>query len=355
MIQAIAINIQPTKQSRLPEVDFDKLSFGRTFSDHMLVIDYENGEWQTPHIVPYAPLLLSPANSALHYGQALFEGMKCDLDPQTGELLILRPHDNARRLNVSAERLGMPTIPEELFLESLYELLRLDRNWVPTRPDHSLYIRPFMFATDELLGVRPSDTYKFMIITSPVGPYYSRPLNVLVADQYVRAFPGGTGYAKAAGNYAASMYPMMLAKQKGYDQVLWTDGFTHEYLEEIGTMNVFFVIDGEVHTPELDGTILDGITRNSIITLLRDSGLSVSERKINIHEILAAHANGTLQEAFGAGTAATVTHIAGIGYKDKHIELTHANNRPVSELARQQLVDIKRGIARDPYNWVVRL
>lgn len=355
MINIMPINIERVRHSRLPEIDFNNLPFGRIFSDHMFVADYENGEWKEGQIVPYADIPLSPATSALHYGQAIFEGMKCDRDANSTDVLIFRPQENARRFNQSAVRMGMPEVPEELFLEALYELIRLDRNWVPTEANSCMYMRPFMFATDPMLGVRPSDTYKFMIITCPVGPYYSKPLNVLVADKYVRAFPGGTGYAKAAGNYAASMYPMTLAKEKGYDQVLWTDGFTHEYLEEIGTMNVFFVIDGKAYTPELDGTILQGITRDSIMQLLREQGVEVIEKKINVHEIFEAHKKGTLQEAFGAGTAATIVSIAGIGYKNQHIDLPSAASRTVSEKVKKHLNDIKCGLANDIFDWIVRV
>lgn len=355
MISIMPINIERVKHSRLPDIDFNNIPFGQIFSDHMFVADYENGEWREGQVTPYGNIPLSPATSALHYGQAIFEGMKCNRDANSTDVLIFRPQENARRFNQSAVRMGMPQVPEELFLEGLYELIRLDRNWVPNKPNSSMYMRPFMFATDPMLGVRPSSTYKFMIITSPVGPYYSKPLNVLVADKYVRAFPGGTGYAKAAGNYAASMYPMALAKEKGYDQVLWTDGFTHEYLEEIGTMNVFFVIDGKAYTPALDGTILQGITRDSIMQILHQQGVEVVEKKINIHEILEAHQNGTLQEAFGAGTAATVISIAGIGYKDQHIDLPSVSSRVVSEMVKKQLNDIKCGISKDTFDWIVRV
>ncbi|MBL7787488.1 MAG: branched-chain amino acid aminotransferase [Chitinophagales bacterium] len=347
--------VNPTTQSRLKEVDFESLPFGKIFSDHMFVIDYADGKWQQGYIMPYGDMPLSPATSALHYGQAIFEGMKCNRDIKSGDVLVFRPEQNALRFNISAARMGMPSIPVDIYLQGLYDLISTDRDWIPTREGYALYMRPFMFATDPMIGVRPSDTYRFMIITCPVGPYYAQPLKVLVADKYVRAFPGGTGSSKAAGNYAASMYPTVLAKKAGYDQVLWTDGMTHEYLEEIGTMNVFFVINNKAYTPSLDGTILNGITRDSIIQLLRHKGVEVIEKHINIHEIFEAHQNGTLQEAFGAGTAATITNISAIGYKDQHIELPPITNKLLSAELKANMNAIKCGAESDIFNWLVRI
>lgn len=351
----IPIELTKVKNSRLPEVDFDNLPFGRVFSDHMVVIDYNNGAWQDPQIMPYGNLQLSPATAALHYGQSIFEGMKANRDMHSNDILLFRPERNAERLNRSAKRMGMPELPVELFMESLMELIKLDRNWVPKRSDSSLYIRPFMFATDPYVGVHTSETYKFIIFTCPVGPYYARPISVMVAEDFVRAFKGGTGEAKAAGNYGATLYPAKLAKEQGYDQVLWMDGIEHKYVDEIGTMNVFFIIDGVAITPILDGTILDGVTRESVMQLLRDIDVPVEERQISIEEIIAASQKGLLQDAFGAGTAATITHISGIGYRGKHYELPTANTRHISNQIKAELEGVKRGTITDVHNWIMRV
>ena len=350
-----SIRVNKVKQSRLSEVDFDNLPFGRIFSDHLLVIDYVNGAWQQAQIMPYSSILLSPATSALHYGQSIFEGMKAHRDVNSNDVLLFRPERNAERLNRSARRMGMPEIPTELFVESLTELVALDRKWVPNRPDSSLYLRPFMFATDSFIGVHSSETFKFIIFTCPVGPYYVRPISVLVAEHFVRAFHGGTGEAKAAGNYGATLYPAKLAKQQGYDQILWMDGMEHKYVDEIGTMNVFFIIDGVALTPMLDGTILDGVTRESVIRLFQDSGVRVEERQISIHEIIDAAEKGLLQDAFGAGTAATITHISAIGYRGKHYELPGIATRHLSTQIKAELEGIKRGAVADRHGWIMRI
>lgn len=348
-------SVQKTKLSRLSEVDFNNLPFGRIFADHMFVMDYRNGQWEQGKIMPYGNLEISPATSALHYGQAIFEGIKANLDQNTNDILLFRAEDNAKRFNFSAFRMGMPQLPEETFVNALIELLKLDRAWVPDTPESSMYIRPFMFACDECVGVRTADNYKFVIINSPVGPYYSKPIKVVISDKYVRACEGGTGEAKAAGNYAATMYPVSLIRQKGYDQILWTDGKEHKYVEEIGTMNVFFVIDNEVLTPSLDGTILRGITRDSIIRLFRDKGLKVTERRIAIRELIEAQEAGKLQEAFGAGTAATITHIEEMSYLDQTIVLPSIESRTFSTNIKKELEGIKRGLLPDKYNWNIRI
>lgn len=355
MLQELTIRFSKTKQSRLSEVDFNNLPFGKIFSDHMALVEYSNGEWQTPQILPYGPIPLSPATSALHYGQAIFEGMKANVDQSTGEILVFRPEKNAARFNRSATRMCMPTVPEDLFLETLYELLRLDKAWIPQQANSALYIRPYMFASDEFVGVRPSDSYKFIIFTCPVGAYYTQPVNVLVAEKYSRAATGGTGEAKAAGNYGAAMYPSMLAKKQGYDQMLWMDSRMHRFIDEIGTMNVFFVIGNTVVTPALDGTILDGVTRSSVVQLCKDRGLTVEERQVSIDEILDANDKGVLTDAFGAGTAATITYIVGIGYKGQHHNLMPVEKRTLSVELKAELDSIKRGIIPDKHNWIVRL
>ncbi|MBP6589725.1 MAG: aminotransferase class IV, partial [Chitinophagaceae bacterium] len=238
MTAAMDITIRKAERSKLQELSLENLPFGKYFSDHMLEADYENGEWKNVEIKPYQPLLLNPSVAAIHYGQSIFEGIKAYKDRQ-GEAFIFRPHDNFRRFNISAERMQMPAVPEEIFMDGMKQLIQLDKNWIPSREDHSLYIRPFMFASDELIGVRPSDNYKFMIILSPTGPYYAAPMRIYVEEQYVRAAPGGVGYAKAAGNYGAAMYATAQAKKIGYDQVLWMDAWEHKYVQECGTMNVF--------------------------------------------------------------------------------------------------------------------
>src|SRR4051812_25951850 len=256
MLAAMDIAINKVGQSKLHGFNLENLPFGKYFTDHMLEADYEQGEWKNLEIKPYQPLLLSPSLAALHYGQAIFEGIKAYKD-QSGGAFIFRPQDNFQRFNISAQRMQMPTVPEEIFMEGMKQLVALDKSWIPAKPDHSLYIRPFMFSSDEVIGVKPSENYKFLIILSPTGPYYVAPMRIYVEEQYVRAVPGGVGYAKAAGNYGAAMYATAQAKKKGYDQVLWTDAFEHKYVQEIGTMNVIFIIGDKAITPDLGaGTIL---------------------------------------------------------------------------------------------------
>ena len=241
MIAAGNINITKVERSKLKDINLENIPFGKYFTDHMLEVDFEDGEWKNAEIKPYQPLLLDPSTAALHYGQAIFEGVKAYKNAD-GDAFIFRPLDNFKRFNISAERMQMPQVPEEIFMEGMRQLIELDKNWIPQQEDHSLYIRPFMFSSDEMIGVRPSEKYKFMIILSPTGPYYSAPMRIYVEEHFVRAVPGGVGYAKAAGNYGAAMFATAQAKSKGYDQVLWTDAFEHKYVQECGTMNVFFII-----------------------------------------------------------------------------------------------------------------
>lgn len=351
MTVAMDISITKAERSKLQDLNLDNLPFGRYFTDHMLEADYENGEWKNIEIKPYQPLVLEPSVAALHYGQAIFEGIKAYKDPQ-GKAYIFRPHDNYRRFNVSAERMQMPTVPEELFMEGMRHLIALDKNWIPSREDHSLYIRPFMFASDELIGVRPSDSYKFMIILSPTGPYYVAPMRIYVEEKYVRAVPGGVGFAKSAGNYGAAMLATAEAKQKGYDQVLWTDAFEHKYVQEIGTMNVFFIIGNTAITPDLEqGTILDGVTRQSTITILKEMGFTVEERPLSIDNIIAAYKAGLLYEVFGTGTAATISLIKELRYKDfvMHFDVDKWKTAPNLKKA---LNDIREGRREDKYGWM---
>ena len=317
----------------------------------MLEADYENGEWRNVEIKPYQPLLLSPSVAALHYGQAIFEGIKA-YKMADGSVSIFRPYDNFARFNRSAERMQMPQVPEDIFMEGMKQLVALDANWVPQKPDHSLYIRPFMFSSDELIGVRPSSSYKFLIILSPTGPYYMAPMKIYVEEHFVRAVPGGVGFAKAAGNYGAAMYATAEARKKGYDQVLWTDAYEHKYVQEIGTMNVIFIIGNKAITPDLEaGTILDGITRNSALTLLKERGLEVEERPISIEEIATAYRNGELKEVFGTGTAATISLIRELKYKDLEMKFD-VDKWEIAPAIKTQLLNIREGLEPDTHGWM---
>lgn len=351
MIAVSDILITRAERSKLQDLNLDNLPFGKYFTDHMLEADYENGVWKNIEIKPYQPLLLSPSLAALHYGQAIFEGIKGYKDRE-GNAFIFRPQDNFRRFNISAQRMQMPTVPEDLFMEGMRKLVELDKNWIPSRENHSLYIRPFMFSSDEMIGVRPSDNYKFMIILSPTGPYYAAPMRIYVEEKYVRASPGGVGFAKAAGNYGAAMLATAEAKQKGYDQVLWTDSVEHKYVQEIGTMNVFFIIGDTAITPDLEQeTILEGVTRQSAITLLKEIGLKVEERGLSIDEIIAAYKSGTLHEVFGTGTAATISLIKELRYKDfvMHFDVEKWKAAPT---IKKWLTDIREGRREDKYGWM---
>lgn len=354
MIAVGDFNITKIERSKLNDINLENIPFGKYMTDYMLEVDYENGKWQTPEIKPYQPLIMQPSLAAIHYGQSIFEGVKAYKNPQ-GEPYIFRPQDNFRRFNKSAERMQMPTVPEEIFMEGMRQLIRLDENWIPAKEDHSLYIRPFMFSTDETLGVKPSDSYKFMIILSPTGPYYATPMRIYVEEQYVRAVPGGIGFAKAAGNYGGSMFPTAQAKLKGYDQVLWTDAYEHKYVQECGTMNVIFVIGNTAITPDLaSGTILDGITRDSVIVLLKEMGLTVEERALNIDEVIDAHKAGTLKEVFGTGTAATISLIKELCYKDYVMEF-NVDGWTVAPKVKKILNDIRYGKTVDTHDWMMKL
>ena len=354
MIAAADFNITKAERSKLNDIDLENIPFGKYFTDHMLEVDYEDGEWKTPEIKPYQPLLMEPSLAAIHYGQAIFEGVKAYRNP-AGEPQIFRPHDNFVRFNISAERMQMPAIPEEIFIEGMKMLVKLDSNWIPTQQDHSLYIRPFMFSSDETIGVKASDKYKFMIILSPTGPYYSTPMRIYVEEQFVRAVAGGVGYAKAAGNYGAAMLATAEAKKKGYDQVLWTDAFEHKYVQECGTMNVFFIIGNTAITPDLEsGTILAGVTRDSVITLLKEMGLTVEERSISIDEIMDAYKAGLLKEVFGTGTAATISLIKELRYKDYIIQFDTDKWQIAPEI-KNTLNDIRYGKREDVHGWMVKI
>ena len=354
MIAVADFNITKVERSKLNEMSLDNIPFGKYFTDHMLEVDYEDGEWKTVEIKPYQPLLLSPSLAALHYGQAIFEGIKAYKD-QNGDPYVFRPFDNFKRFNISAERMAMPQIPEEIFMEGMRQLIELDKNWIPQKEDHSLYIRPFMFSSDEMIGVRPSDKFKFLIILSPTGPYYSAPMRIYVEEKYVRAVPGGVGYAKAAGNYGGAMYATAEAKRKGYDQILWTDAYEHKYVQECGTMNVFFIIGDTAITPDLGpGTILAGVTRESTMVLLKEMGFKVEERAINIDEIVDAYKAGILYEVFGTGTAATISMIKELRYKDFVMNFD-TDKWQTAPWIKKRMTDIKEGRVEDKYDWMFKV
>ena len=348
------LQVRRVPESRLPGVDLAGAAFSSVFCDHMLTAEYRNGGWHEASIRPYGPLPLPPSISALQYGLSVFEGLKAHRT-LADDIVTFRPWDNARRLNRSAARLGMPAVPEELFLEGLRELLRLDRAWVPPCGNGALYIRPCFFSIDESIRVKPADRYLFVTFTFPFGAYYAAPLEVLVTDRYVRAFPGGTGDVKPAGNYAAAMLAEREARDAGYHTVMWLDGRERQYVEECGVLNVFFVLGDKIITPELCGTILAGITRDSVVTLLRDMGHPVEERRISIDEIVAAHDQGILRECFGTGTAATLSHVRRIRYRDRDLELPPVEKRAIGTAARERLVAIATGRAPDTHGWLDRI
>lgn len=348
----MSYNIKVTKiaQSRIKEVNLENIPMSKEFTDHMFVCDYINGAWENPRIEPLALIPTHPGAMALHYGQAIFEGMKATLGTD-GTPLLFRPKDNAKRINHSADRLGMPSFPEDLFIEALKQFTALDKEWIPTQVGSALYLRPFIYADEPFIGMRPSFSYKFMIIASPAGPYFSKRIKLYAEKKYVRAVNGGTGEAKAAGNYAAAFRPSEYAKAEGYDQVLWLDGNNFEYIQEVGTMNVFFKIGGKFITPDLSGSILAGITRLSVIELLRDKGFEVTERPIKLSEIRDASENGTLEEAFGTGTAVGIALIEEIGNSDFSIKLPEEN--PIATMVNDTLNAIKTQQEEDKFGWIV--
>jgi branched-chain amino acid aminotransferase len=339
---------------KLPSFNMNEIAFGKNFTDHMLVADYEYGEWKNVQIIPYASFSLDPSSAVLHYGQTIFEGIKAFKNDK-GEVVIFRPDQNFIRFNTSAERMQMPTVPASIFMEGMKQLVDLERGWIPSIPDASLYIRPFMIATDPFLGVRPSQTYKFMIILGPSGPYFSAPMKIAIEQKYTRATPGGVGFAKNGGNYGASLYPVSLVQKKGYDQVLWTDAIEHKYVEEVGMMNVMFVIDGKVITPSLErGTVLKGVTRDSSIVLLREMGYEVEERNLSVDEIVEAHKKGIFQEVFGVGTAAVVSYISKLAHEDYEMDFD-VEALKVAPALKKRLNDIRMGNIVDNHGWLLHI
>lgn len=354
MVDSLKIDIQQVKPSKLPETDFSNLPFGSVYTDHMLMADYSDGEWMNFRIVPFAKIAVSPASPTIHYSQSIFEGLKAHHGP-AGEALLFRPHDNLRRMNASAERMCMPALPEDIFMESLSELISLERGWIPTTKGSSLYIRPFMFSSDEYIGIRPSLTFTYMVILSPVGFYYNNPVRVKVETHFTRAAQGGTGSAKTGGNYGGALYPAKLAQDQGYHQLIWTDGKNHEYIEESGTMNVMFVIGDTLITPALSDSILPGITRDSVLRLARAWDIRVEERKISVKELIEALGAEKVQDVFGVGTAATIAPIQCIGYKGKDYILPSTARREFSTRVLEELDGIKHGTRPDPFGWIVRM
>lgn len=352
-VSTMDIKVKKVEKSRINQLDPANIQFGKLYSDHMFVAHYENGEWKDAEIVPFDKLSLSPATTFMHYGQAIFEGVKAYKDANNNAV-IFRPYDNWKRMNRSAARMAMPDVPEEFFIEGMRQLVEIDKDWIPSSEGTSLYIRPFMIATDEFIGVKPAEKFTFIIITSPAGPYYAKPVSIYVHNRYVRAFPGGIGFTKAAGNYGASMYPTAEIRKMGYDQILWTDGFEHKYVQEIGTMNVFFVIGDKVITPELSETILEGVTRDSVITLLREKGVIVEERPLSIDEIAEAYKNHQLKEAFGTGTAASISHIAELTYGDMHMKLP-SEDWGISEWLKNEMSDIRYCRKQDNHGWIFKV
>ena len=354
MTASVEINVTKVKRSKLKDLNFGNLPFGKYFTDHMLEAEYADGEWKNVEIKPYQPFLIEPSMSSLHYGQAIFEGIKAYKDKE-GTPYIFRPESNFKRFNISAERMCMPTVPEEIFMEGMRLLVALESDWIPSKKDHSLYIRPVMFSTDNVLGVRPAETFKFFIILSPTGPYHSEPMKIFVEEKYTRAAPGGVGFAKNAGNYGGSLIAAKEAMELGYDQVLWTDPFEHKWLQEVGMMNVFFIINNVAVTPSLDeGTILNGVTRDSVIVLLKDMGIKVEERRINIDEVIAAYKIGILQEVFGTGTAATISPIKALRYREVVMDFDLSKLK-IAPAIKKDLDDIKSGVVEDKYGWMMKL
>lgn len=350
MNDTLDITITKAENSKLTVTDFSQLPFGKVFSDHMFIAEYDNGQWSNLQVLPYGPIPMSPAISALHYGQAIFEGMKA-YRQASGKISVFRPEKNFERFNKSAARMSMPAISKEIFMQGIAALIDIDEKWVPAQDDYSLYIRPVMFATDPYLGVRPSDKYIFALLTTPTGPYYSKALKVKIETEYTRADDGGVGYAKTAGNYARSLFPFAEAQKEGFDQLIWTDAASHEYIEEAGTANLIFVINGKLVTPSVRSTVLDGVTRDTIIQLAKKAGVGVEERRVSVKEVIEGIENGSLTDAFAAGTAATVTPIGVIGYEGKTYTLPDPSTRTISAGIAKTLNDIRYGLAPDEFGW----
>ncbi|NEV93921.1 branched-chain amino acid aminotransferase [Psychroflexus sp. YR1-1] len=348
----IQLDIEKVETSRIDQVDFSNLQFGKQYADHMMYCDYIDGEWQTPKIVPYGPMEFEPSAKVFHYGQAVFEGMKAFKDDD-GQIWLFRPEQNFERINKSSKRMAIPEFPKEHFFASLQALLKLDQDWVKKGQGNSLYIRPFVIATENGVSASESDRYRFMIIGCPAQAYYNKPIKVIFAQDYSRAADGGVGFAKAAGNYGAQFYPTKLAKEKGLDQIIWTDASSHEYLEEAGTMNIFFRIGDKLLTAPTNDRILDGVTRKSIIQLAKDNDVEVIVDKVSVKYIVEAARKGELKEIFGAGTAATVVRVEGFEYDGEYFDLP-AIDKPYGTFFKSSLQDIQYNRVEDPHGWTVK-
>lgn len=351
--KTIQIPVTKCKNSNITKVDFNNLSFGSIFSDHMLVCDYKDGKWGLPEVVPYQSITLDPSAKIFHYGQSVFEGMKAYKDAE-GDVYLFRPTDNCKRLNISSKRLAIPEIPEAYFMEGLKALLKVDSDWIPTTPGSSLYIRPFVFASGNGFHASPANAYKFIIATAPSGSYFSGKVKVAIEETYSRSANGGVGYAKAGGNYAGQFYPTQLAIEKGYNQVIWTDDNTHEYIEEAGAMNIFVRINDTLITAPTSDRILDGITRKSIIEIAKSENIAVEVRKLSVTELVDAAKKGELKEMFGSGTAAVISPIAGFGYKGTDYDLPNLEHSYADRL-KKRITDIQYNRANDPFGWRVKL
>lgn len=344
-----SLKIEKSPTSKLERTDFKNLKFGEVFTDHMLECDYENGQWQPPNIKPYGPVELMPSAKVFHYGQAVFEGMKAFKD-EDERIWLFRPEENFKRINKSGARLAIPEFPEEYFFNGLEELLKIDKEWIKQGFGNSLYIRPFVIATEECVSASPSTKYKFMIICSPAQAYYSGEVRVQFSEKYSRAADGGVGFAKAAGNYAAQFYPTKLAHDTGFQQIIWTDANTHEFLEEAGTMNIFFRVGDKLITAPISDRILDGVTRKSVLTLAEEFKIPVEVRRVSVKEIVEAARKGELKEIFGTGTATVINPIAGFGYKGEKFELPKMEDT-YARFFKDKLMKIQYNQAEDRYGW----
>ena len=348
------IKLSKVKSSKISKVDFSDLGFCKYYTDHMFVCEYENNEWKNFRIIPFQDLNLSPACTTLHYGQTIFEGLKAYKN-EKDEILIFRPDKNAKRFNSSAERMCMPSLPEKYFINSIEELLKIEKDWIPKGEENSLYIRPLMFAIDPYIGIKPADKYLFIIISGLAGGYYSEPVNVKIETEYTRAVKGGDGFAKTAANYAAALYPAVQAQKEGFHQLIWTDGKEHNFVEESGTMNLFFVIDNKLITPPLGDTVLVGVSRDSIISVCPELDIDIEIRKISVKEIIDALGNGSMTEAYGAGTAATIAPIKTIAFQSKKYNLPDNNKLSFSKKILDYLNNLKFGKIDDKFDWVNKL
>lgn len=348
-IKTNEIDIVTSTSSKIEKVDFDNLIFGRVFTDHMFVCDFKEGAWQKPQIIPYQPLTIDPSARVFHYGQAVFEGMKAYKDTN-GQIMLFRPNQNFERINKSAARLAIPEFPKTYFFDGLEALLKLDHQWIKPGVGNSLYLRPFVIATEPAISASPAATYKFMIICSPAKAYYNEPVRVLFAEKFSRSANGGVGFAKAAGNYAAQFYPTSLAQKKGFQQIIWTDANTHEYLEEAGTMNIFFRVGDTLITAPTSDRILDGVTRKSVIQLAKDLNIACEVRPVSVSEIKEAAKNRTLKEIFGAGTAAVISEISAFEHADEVYEIANTHDS-YARLFKERLLHIQHNLGEDPHGW----